>query len=133
MKIYLAGPVFQCEDQECVFWRRDVKRRLSDFVVVDPMETTDFRGKTDEHYREIVELDKARIDSSDILLVNCTRPSTGTSMEILYAWERGKQVYIVCRDHQVNPWLLYHAERVFLSVDEAVSYLRSRFPAPQTN
>lgn len=123
MRIYLAGPIFQCDDHECVAWRQEAKRRLSDFEVIDPMEATDYRGKTDQHHREIVELDKARIDSADILLVNCTRVSMGTSMEILYAWERDKRVYAVYQDEQVNPWLLYHAEKIFPSLDEAIVYL----------
>lgn len=124
MKVYLAGPIFECEDHECIAWRQEVKKRLAGFVVVDPMETTDYRGETDSHYREIVELDKARIDACDILLVNCIKPSIGTAMEILYAWQQGKRVYVVCRDNPVNPWLLYHAEKTFPSIEAVVSYLQ---------
>ena len=126
MKVYLAGPIFQCNDRECVAWRQEAKAKLKGFDVIDPMETTDFRGKTKAFFRELVESGKARIDSSDIILANITKPSIGTSMEILYGWERGKKVYVVEQQEHINPWLLYHAEHLFESLDEAISYLNER-------
>ena len=67
MRVYLAGPIFQCEDSECINWRQEIKKRLNGFKTIDPMER-DYRGVTDENYKKIVEDDKALIDSCDIII-----------------------------------------------------------------
>ena len=122
MNIYLAGPIFQMEDHECIDWRQEAKRRLNGFKVVDPM-TRDYRGKTTENYKKIVEEDKAFIDKCDILLVNHLKPSVGTSMEILYAWERKKHIVIVSESAENSPWLIYHADKICNSLNEAVEHI----------
>ena len=122
MRIYLAGPIFRCEDHECVFWRKEAKEKLKGFEVIDPMER-DFRGVEAENHRTIVEQDKKLINGADILLVNQVKVSVGTSMEILYAWENGKRVVVVTEDGGDSPWLLYHAHKICKSLDEAVVYI----------
>ena len=122
MKIYLAGPIFQCEDHECINWREEVKNSLDKIEVIDPM-VRDYRKTTNKDFKEIVESDKAEVDASDILLAYCTKPSAGTSMEVLYAWENGKKVYVITENGETSPWLLYHSHKVFKSIDEAIKYL----------
>jgi len=122
MKIYLAGPMFLTEDDECKAWRDEAKVRLAVHEVFDPM-IRDYRGRTDEHCAEIVEEDKKEIDTCDLLLVNHTRPSVGTSMEILYAWERDKRIITVVHSNEVSPWLLYHSEKIFHDLDSAIDFL----------
>ena len=119
MKIYLAGPIFDCDDSECVAWRTRAKELLVGCELADPM-ARDYRGKTTENATAIVEEDKAAIDSCDILLVNFHKPSAGTSMEILYAWERKIPVYVIYPDGVVSPWVLYHATEVFPTLEKAV-------------
>ncbi len=123
MRIYLAGPIFQCEDHEAIAWREAAKAEFDGFEVIDPMER-DYRGATDENCKKIVEEDKALIETCDILLVNHLKPSVGTSMEILYAWERDKKVYLICEDGEVSPWLLYHSTRIFKSQEDAFQHIR---------
>ena len=122
MKVYLAGPIFQCEDHECINWREEAKKSLGKIEVIDPM-VRDYRGSTDRDFNEIVEKDKADVDASDILLANCSKPSVGTSMEVLYAWENGKKVYVITENRETSPWLLYHSHEVFKSVGDAIRYL----------
>jgi nucleoside 2-deoxyribosyltransferase len=122
MRVYLAGPIFQCEDNECVDWRQEVASGLPDCDILDPMER-DYRGVTNENYQKIVEEDKADIDTCDVLLVNHIKPSVGTSMEILYAWERKKHIVIVSNNGDVSPWLLYHSDKIIASFDEALEYI----------
>ena len=90
--------------------------------ILDPMKK-DYRGVTDEKFREIVERDKALIDRCDVLLVNHSKPSVGTSMEILYAWEKGKEVILISEDEALSPWLLYHSNKVFHSLEDAIVHL----------
>lgn len=123
-KIYLAGPIFQCDDHECLNWRQEIKSRLLEYDFFDPMER-DYRGATDQFVSDIVEGDKADIDEADILLVNYLKPSVGTAMEILYAWERQKEVLIISSNNENSPWLLYHNTKMFPSLDAAIEYLTS--------
>jgi nucleoside 2-deoxyribosyltransferase len=124
MKIYLAGPIFQCEDSECIDWREEVKSQLKGYQIIDPMER-DYRGVTDENYKKIVEEDKYLIDSCDIILVNHLKPSVGTSMEILYAWERKKQILIISENSNLSPWLIYHSHEIFPSLKQALDYIQN--------
>ena len=124
LRVYLAGPIFDCEDNECVDWRRKCRTELVDCIILDPM-ARDYRGKTDENYREIVEQDKADIDDSDVVLVHHLKASIGTSMEVLYAWQKSKHVIVYAPQPRISPWLLYHSHRIFRDFGDALSYIRN--------
>lgn len=117
--LYLCGPINGCTDAEANDWRQAVIAAWPGRCI-DPM-VRDYRGREAEAFQEIVEMDKADVDACDVLLVNYDRPSVGTSMEVLYAWERGKQVIVVCRpDAPISPWLRYHAHSVVFSFADAL-------------
>lgn len=117
--LYLCGPINGCNDTEAKDWRAYVRSKWCG-VCLDPM-VRDYRGREAEAFREIVELDKVDVASADIVLVNYDRPSVGTSMEILYAWERGKLIIVVCAPGvTVSPWLRYHAHHFTTSFDDAL-------------
>jgi nucleoside 2-deoxyribosyltransferase len=127
MKVYLCGPINGCTDAEAKDWREAAKTAIPGFVWVDPM-ARDYRGRELEPgvAKEIVENDKADIDGCHMLLVNYDKPSVGTSMEILYAWERKIPVCLVHRSgERLSPWLLYHCSRFFTSFKEAFNALRA--------
>jgi nucleoside 2-deoxyribosyltransferase len=120
MKIaYLGGPILGCTDAECMDWRAEAVAKLQ-CSTLDPLRR-DYRGKEDAHVREIVEDDKSDIDQCDYLLMFCPKPSAGTSMEIIYGWEKGKRVWVVVPEGiAISPWVRYHAtEGVFRSMREA--------------
>lgn len=124
MKVYLCGPINGCSDSEANDWRTLVKGLLPD--TLDPMRR-DYRGKEKMMYREIVELDKVDVVSSDALLVSYSKPSVGTSMEILYAWERGKIVVVVSPSGAtISPWLEYHSHHIANTYADAVDWLQSQ-------
>jgi len=121
--IYLCGPINGCTDAEASNWREVVKSYWPDCI--DPMRR-DYREKEDSNIKDIVELDKIDIENSDIILVNYDKPSVGTSMEILYAWERGKLVILVSEEKtKLSPWLKYHSHRQFYSFILAIEFIRS--------
>ena len=127
--VYLGGPIFGRTDSDCKDWRMTATEELSAVAnTIDPMRR-DYRGKT--HLpgmdTEIVELDKKDIDESDVLLVYYDKPSVGTSMEILYAYNRLKYIVIVNASGQdvVSPWLTYHASAMFDNLDEALEHLKT--------
>lgn len=125
MKVYLCGPINGCTDEECKDWRAYAATHLV-AATVDPM-VRDYRGHEDEAVAEIVENDKADIDGCAYLLVNYVKPSVGTSMEILYAWERAKAVVVVAPPGtSISPWLRYHSTIILPTFAAAVAYLNER-------
>ena len=74
--------------------------------------------------KSLVQYEKENnIDSSDILLVNHLKPSVGTSMEILYAWEQNKKILLISNGHELSPWLLYHSHKIVPFLEDAITYL----------
>lgn len=120
--LYLCGPINGCTDEECTNWREYVKGVwLMD--TIDPMRR-DYRGREVESVNEIVELDKIDVMNADVVLVNYDKPSVGTSMEVLYAWERGKLVVVVAKEGaSISPWLRYHSHRICHSFGDALAWI----------
>jgi nucleoside 2-deoxyribosyltransferase len=120
--IYLCGPINGCTDEECKDWREAVKARWPG-ETLDPMRRA-YRGKETESVNEIVEFDKIDVTNSDVILVNYDKPSVGTSMEVLYAFERGKLVVVVAKEGaSISPWLRYHSHKILHSFEEAVVWI----------
>jgi hypothetical protein len=124
---YLGGPINGCTDEEAHGWRDAAKEILmrGGHTWRDPMER-DYRGQEQDLgiVKEIVEGDKDDIDLCDVALMNCPKPSYGTAMEILYAWEHGNIVLVVLPDDgsTPSPWITYHSDHIFRgSVVDALS------------
>ena len=125
MKIYLAGPINGCSDNEATTWREWFKERsLPRFSFIDPMKR-DYRGKELYCYREIVD-PQIDIRNSDIVVVMYVKPSVGTSMEVFFAWSIGKPVIVINEsDGPISPWLRYHSSSIVSSKKEAVERIES--------
>lgn len=128
LRFYLGGPINGCTDEEASGWREQVKPLLeaAGHTWIDPM-VRDYRGREMEPgiAAEIVENDKDDINQCDVLLMNCPKPSVGTSMEVLYGWEQGKRVIAILPEGTTpSPWIVYHAHDLYAgSVADAVSVL----------
>ena len=120
--VYLSGAMLGCTDAECRDWREFARRNLN-CATLDPM-IRDYRSRPMDGMRDMVENDKADIDRCDAILVNFIKPSVGTSMEVLYGWERGKNVILVAPPETgVSPWLVYHSHQLFQKMEDAVKYI----------
>jgi hypothetical protein len=122
--VYLCGPINGCTDAECVDWRQFAISKLR-VNYLDPM-VRDYRGREREPGLDkiIVKTDKEDIDNSTMLMVNYVKPSVGTSMEILYAWERSKVILIVCKkDEKLSPWITYHSHMIVHSMETAIAWI----------
>ena len=113
MKVYLGGPINGCTDEEATGWRDELKPLIeaAGHEWVDPM-VRDYRGREMEPgiAQEIVDGDIEDIDSCDLLLMNCPKPSVGTSMEVFYGYQQGKRVIcVVPEGHVPSPWLVVHS------------------------
>lgn len=122
MKVYLAGPINGCTDEQAYGWRDAVRADpLAQLAqIIDPM-VRDYRGFETDAPEQIVAEDKADIDGCDVVLANCWKPSYGTSMEILYAHQRNKIVVIV--SDSTSPWLAAHSNFVTPSLESACQYV----------
>jgi nucleoside 2-deoxyribosyltransferase len=118
-KVYLAGPINGCTDDECKGWRSVAKALLSATdTCLDPMDR-DYRGIEQGNYVEIVRSDLADIQEADWVLVNASRPSWGTAMEIAIASRSGKPVVAFSDAESVSPWIWYFCVSVFRTVEDA--------------
>jgi len=103
-------------------------------MVADPM-ARDYRGREQEPGvpAQIVEGDKADIVACDAVLVHFDRPSVGTAMEVLFAWQIGKYVGIAnVSGAPLSPWLLYHSHAQAASLADAVDLVNARILARRT-
>lgn len=126
--IYLAGPIANRSDAECVSWRNWFTAAW-DGEVRNPL-SRDYRYYNGEDHiaNQIVQADMQDIDDSDALVVMYDGiPSVGTSMEMFYAYQLGKKVVLVDNspeDHIVSPWLVYHCHVVVGSLHDAVVWFK---------
>ena len=120
--VYLSGAMLGCTDDECRDWREYAKQHLL-YDALDPM-VRDYRDRPMDGMTDMVVNDKLDIDGCHTVLVNFIKPSVGTSMEVLYAWERGKTVVLVVPPRtEISPWLVYHSHHVFYSMSDALEHI----------
>lgn len=124
--IYLCGGINKLSDSEAKDWREAAKHELSgSYRLLDPMRR-DYRGKESESVQAIIDGDIQDINDSDILLVNASRPSWGTAMEIFFAARKGDLLIVtVCPDERPSPWLIGHSTIIEKTFSDAFSYLIS--------
>lgn len=124
-KVYLAGPILDCDDMTINAWRSIAKTDLK-LKTLDPSDRViQEDGAIAE---EIVEPDKKDIIDCDIVLANCWKPSAGTSMEILYAWSLGKTIVsVVPKPQMVSAWISYHSNAVCRTIPQAIKQINESF------
>lgn len=121
--LYLSGPMDHCTRAERDDWRDYVKAWWSG-CILDPCRR---EGKNRDP-QQLVMMDKADIMNSDVLLVNYWKNGTGTPMEIMYAFDRGKIVVIVVPDvNNCSWWLKYHSHFICETIDEALQWIRDYY------
>ena len=126
LTVYLGGPINGRSDEDCIDWREKVIKSLPQVNARNPMDR-DYRGKELEPGvdAEIVENDKLDIMQSEIVMIYFDQPSVGTSMEIMYAFERSKYILLVdASEKKLSPWLTYHASMIVSGLDEAIDVIR---------
>lgn len=127
--IYLCGPIQDCNDVYMNRWREKATQELSVyFNILNPMRRN-FRDSEFQSQNEIVQLDLKDVSDSDILLVNYSKPSVGTSMEVFFAQSQHKAVvtFTPLDYKDCSPWMVYHSTRVVKNVDEAIKYILKHF------
>ena len=111
-------------------WRKIAGKKLSkSFVLLDPMRRN-FKDREVDSANEIVEFDLQDIRNADILLVNYSKPSIGTAMEIVYAANNLHKFVVAFSPFDFknsSPWMVRYCTKILPSLDAAVDYLKSHF------
>ncbi|MBW7865035.1 MAG: hypothetical protein GX580_05245 [Candidatus Hydrogenedens sp.] len=128
--IYLSGPIMDADEAESKPWRQRAKERLAGrFILLDPMRR-DFRDREIDSANEIVEFDLQDVRDADILLVNYSKPSIGTSMEVFYAaHDLGKFViaFSPLTFQDMSPWMVRYCTKILADLDAALDYIGRHF------
>ena len=126
-KIYLCGGIKDLSTAEASEWRQKAIKALPEFHCLNPMRRN-FRDCEFQSQNEIVQLDKNDIVDCDILLVNATKPSWGTAMEVLFGFQKYKIIVAFTGQEykDISPWLAFHSTRVCMTMDEAVAYIKKQ-------
>ena len=129
-RIYLCGPIMDCEGGEAKDWRTRAKERLAGrFMLLDPMRRS-FRDHEIDSSNEIVEFDLQDIRDADLLLVNYSKASVGTSMEVFYASHNQGKFVIAFSPYEFkdcSPWMVRFCTKITPNLDAALTYIERHF------
>ena len=129
-KIYLSGPIMDEHLDLAITWREFAKQQLKDhFVLLDPMRRN-FKDREVDSANEIVEFDLQDIRNADILLVNYSKPSIGTAMEVFYAANNLQKFVVAFAPFDFkncSPWMVRYCTKILPSLDAAVDYIKAHF------
>lgn len=129
-RIYLCGPIMDEVDGHARAWREQAKRDLGrEFLLLDPMRRN-FKDREVDSANEIVEFDLQDVRDADILLVNYSKPSIGTAMEVFYASQVLNKFVIAFSPFSFkdcNPWMVKYCTKILPSLETAIAYIREHF------
>ena len=129
-KIYLSGPIMDETHTAAKTWREVAKQQLCDhFILLDPMRRN-FKDREVDSANEIVEFDLQDVRDADIIIVNYSKPSIGTSMEIFYAaHDLGKFVvgFSPFSFKDCSPWMVKYCTKILPDLEEACRYIDTHF------
>lgn len=129
-RIYLCGPIMDCSGEESKTWRQRAKERLAGrFVLLDPMRRN-FRDREIDSANEIVDFDLQDVRDADLLLVNYSKPSIGTAMEVFYAGHvQGKFIiaFSPFAFADMSPWMVRYCTKILPNLDAALTYIERLF------
>ena len=124
MKVYLAGPIEICSEEEIFLWRNYVSSKVkSDIEIITPKYHLGSEA-------EIFEDTKLNVEVCDIVFahlpkaINERRASYGTIFEISYGHALNKEIVIISDDEFVhNHPVMKGVGSHFNCLDNAIKYL----------
>ncbi len=132
LTIYLCGPIMDEHGGKARAWRETARRELGrDFALLDPMRRN-FKDREVDSANEIVEFDLQDVREADLLLVNYSKPSIGTAMEVFYAsHDLGKFViaFSPFPFEACSPWMVKFTTKILPSLEAAIDYVTTHFAA----
>ena len=129
-RIYLSGPIMDEHAGVAREWRECAKALLGgSFQLLDPMRRK-FVDRQVDSANEIVEFDLQDVRDADIVLVNYSKPSIGTSMEVFYAaHDLGKFVvgFSPFEFRDCSPWMVRYCTKILRDLESAAEYINTNF------
>jgi nucleoside 2-deoxyribosyltransferase len=129
-RIYLCGPIMDCQPHETKDWRTRAKERLAGrFVLLDPMRRS-FRDNEIDSANEIVEFDLQDVRDADLILVNYSKASIGTAMEVFYASHNLGKFVIAFSPFEFkncSPWMVRFCTKIAPDLEAALAYIERHF------
>jgi nucleoside 2-deoxyribosyltransferase len=129
-KIYLCGPIMDEVDGQAREWRQKAKELLGGrFVLLDPMRRN-FKDREVDSANEIVEFDLQDVRDADIVLVNYSKSSIGTAMEVFYASHDLNKFVIAFSPftfQDCSPWMVKYCTKILPTLERAAAYIREHF------
>ncbi len=130
-KIYLSGPIMDEHEGRAREWRRAASELLNEqFILLDPMRRK-FVDRQVDSANEIVEFDLQDVRDADIILVNYSKPSIGTSMEVFYAAHDLGRFVVAFSGFEFkdcSPWMARYCTKILPSLETAADYIKTHFP-----
>jgi nucleoside 2-deoxyribosyltransferase len=131
-KIYLCGPIMDEHEGHARAWRETAKKLLGKkFILLDPMRRN-FKDREVDSANEIVEFDLQDVRDADIILVNYSKNSIGTSMEVFYASHNLNKFVIAFTPFTFkdsSPWMVRFCTKLLPSLEDACTYINEHFVA----
>ncbi|MDD5482438.1 MAG: nucleoside 2-deoxyribosyltransferase [Kiritimatiellae bacterium] len=128
--IYLCGPIMDESTGVAREWRKIAAGKLGKkFILLDPMRRN-FKDREVDSANEIVEFDLQDIRNADILLVNYSKPSIGTAMEVFYASNNLRKFVVAFAPfdfRNCSPWMVRYCTKILPSLDSAAAYIKAHF------
>ena len=129
-KIYLSGPIMDADPHGAREWRTKAKELLSEnFDLLDPMRRS-FVDRAVDSANEIVRFDLQDVDDAAIILVNYSKPSIGTAMEVFYAGHVRDKFVVAFSPFSFqdsSPWMVKYCTKILPSLEEAAEYINQNF------
>jgi nucleoside 2-deoxyribosyltransferase len=129
-KIYLCGPIMDEVDGQARAWRSLATKKLSkEFLILDPMRRN-FKDREVDSANEIVEFDLQDVRDADIVLVNYSKNSIGTSMEVFFASHNLGKFVIAFSPFSFkdsSPWMVRFCTKILPTLEDAIQYIREHF------
>jgi nucleoside 2-deoxyribosyltransferase len=128
--IYLSGPIMDEHAGVARQWRQVARSLLEgSFDILDPMRRN-FKDREVDSANEIVEFDLQDVRDCDILLVNYSKASIGTSMEVFFGSHHlGKFVvaFSPFEFKDCSPWMVRFCTKILPGLEQACDYLVTHF------
>ncbi|MGA1193333.1 MAG: nucleoside 2-deoxyribosyltransferase domain-containing protein [Kiritimatiellia bacterium] len=129
-KIYLCGPIMDEHEGVAREWREKAIDLLKEhFILLDPMRRN-FKDREVDSANEIVEFDLQDIRDADIILVNYSKNSIGTSMEVFYASHELKKFVVAFSPftfQDCSPWMVRFCTKIQPDLERACRYIIEHF------
>lgn len=126
-RVYLAGPISGCNEDQRTQWRREIRRGFGEeFDFVDP--TDNLVGREHSDY-EVVAADVEAIRACDAVLANMWRESIGTAFGILHAHSAGRVVVVNDPNFVNNRMVAFYADAVERTLPASLNAIRKHLLA----